>query len=222
MKKILAAALLASVATSAFAADLPTRKGPAPAPVYYAPPFTWTGFYIGVNGGYGYGDLSNAGTTVFGHPDGGMIGGTAGYNYQIGQFVVGAEGTLDWADLQNKRTFADGSTSKATVDSIGNILARAGVAYDRALFYVAGGYAGGNVEGQFYDSVTGGAYSHSAWQNGWAVGGGIEYAVTNNVSLKAEYIFSQLNDRTYFAGTPDVVKTGVNINSFKTGVNYKF
>jgi outer membrane immunogenic protein len=73
MKKILTAALLASVATSAFAADLPSRKGPPPAPVYYAPPFSWTGFYVGINGGYGFGDVNGnnfaaGGGPVFGRP----------------------------------------------------------------------------------------------------------------------------------------------------------
>lgn len=222
MKKILAAALMASVATSAFAADLPGRKGPPPAPVYYAPPFSWTGFYVGINGGYGFGDFSGFGNTVFGSPNGGLVGGTAGYNYQIGQFVIGAEGDLDWADIEKTRTFADGSSSKAQLDSLAHVLARGGVAYDRALFYVAGGYAGGDLKGNFNDTVTGLSYSNSGWQNGWAIGAGIEYAITNNVSLKGQYLFSQLADKTYFAGTPDVVKTHLDVNTFTTGVNYKF
>src|SRR6201999_3405809 len=96
MKKILLAALMAGVATSAFAADLPTRKAPpAPAPIYVAPAFTWTGFYLGVNGGYGVGNDGKS----FGNVDGGMVGGTAGYNYQLGQIVLGVEGDWDWADL---------------------------------------------------------------------------------------------------------------------------
>ena len=227
MKKLLTAALLASVATSAFAADLPTRKGPPPAPVVYAPPpFTWTGFYVGVNGGYGWGNFDKnqfvGGGSVFGNPDGGFVGGTVGYNYQIGQFVVGAEGTLDWADISKSNSFADGSTSSAKVDSIGNVLARAGFAVDRVLFFAAGGYAGGNVRGGFSDTITGLSYSNSGWQSGYSIGGGVEYAVTNNITVKAEYLFTQLGDRTYFAGTPDVTKAGLNLNTIKTGINYKF
>ena len=229
MKKILTAALLASVATSAFAADLPTRKGPPPAPVSYAPPpFSWTGFYVGVNGGFGTSDVrGNAflgGGSAFGSPNGGLVGGTVGYNYQIGQFVLGAEASLDWADLSKSRTFADGSTDNLKVDSLGNVLARAGWAWDRTLFYVAGGYAGGDVHaGAFNDTVTGLSYSgNSAWQSGYAVGGGIEYAITNNISVKGEYLFSQLDGKTYYAGSPDAVKAGLDINTFKLGVNYKF
>jgi outer membrane immunogenic protein len=229
MKKILTAALLASVATTAFAADLPTRKGPPPAPAYYAPPFTWTGFYVGINGGYGFSDVDNnnfafGGGKAFGHPDGGMVGGTVGYNYQIGQFVLGLEGSLDWADLNKGRSFADGSSSNLKVDSVGNVLARVGYAYDRTLFYVAGGYAGADVHaGTFNDAAVGvGFGGSSGWQSGYAIGAGVEYAITNNISVKGEYIFSQLADKTYYAGTPDQVKAGLDLSTVKLGVNYKF
>ncbi len=222
MKKILTAALLASVASSAFAADLPSRKGPPPAPMYAPPVFSWTGFYVGVNGGYGTGNFDNLGGTVFGDPSGGLVGGTVGYNYQINQFVVGLEGDLDWADIEKSQTFLNGSNGKATLDSLGHVLGRLGFAYDRALFYVAGGYAGGDVHGTFNDVPLGLALSNSAWQSGYAVGAGIEYAVTNNISVKAQYLYSQLGDTTYFGGTPDSVKTGLAVNTFTTGINYKF
>lgn len=218
MKKILTAALMAGVATSAFAADLPTAKGPPPAPVFIAPPFTWTGVYVGVNGGYGFGSGGNA---VFGNPSGGLVGGTVGYNYQIGQFVTGVEGSLDWANLTKNQALLDGSMTSAKVNSLGNILARFGFAADRTLFYVAGGYAGGDVEGNDM-TARGLAFSNSGWQNGWALGGGIEYAVTDHISVKAQYLFSQLTDRTYFAGSPDAVKSGLNVNTLTTGINYKF
>jgi outer membrane immunogenic protein len=229
MKKILTAALLASVATSAFAADLPTRKGPPPAPAYYAPPFSWTGFYVGINGGGAFTDVRGnqfiGGGSVFGSPSGGMAGGQVGYNYQINQFVFGIEGSLDWADLSKSRTFADGSSDKLQVDSFGTVLGRVGwAAWDRTLFYVAGGYAGADVHaGSFNDAATGISYGGSSgWQSGYAVGGGIEYAVTNNISVKGEYLFSQLEGKTYYGGSPDVVKAGLDINTFKLGANYKF
>jgi outer membrane immunogenic protein len=229
MKKLLAAALLASVASSAFAADLPSRKGPPPAPMYApAPVYSWTGFYVGVNGGYGFTDLRDnsfiGGGQVFGHPDGGLFGGTIGYNYQMGQFVIGVEGTLDWADLNQGRTFADGSTDRMNVDTVANALGRAGYAIDRTLLYVAGGYAGADIHaGAFNDTVTGLSYPGStSWQNGFAIGGGVEYAVTNNISIKGEYLYSQFGHQTYYGGSPDVVKAGLDLNTVKVGVNYKF
>ena len=233
MKKMLLAALMAGVATSAFASDLPTHKGPPPAPAYYAPPFSWTGFYVGVNGGYAttdlrgntFGPLAGVGpVSAFGSPSGGLIGGTVGYNYQIGQFVIGAEGTLDWADLSKSRSFLNGSSDSLKVDSVANVLGRFGYAWDRTLFYVAGGYAGGDVHASgFNDAFYGVTFpGNSGWQSGYAVGGGIEYAVTNNISVKGEYLFSQLQGKSYYGGTPDAVKTGVDLNTFKLGVNYKF
>src|SRR3954451_7905776 len=92
-----ALALIAGLA-SAQAADIPARTAmPAKAPVYVAPVFTWTGPYIGINGGWGWGNSDYTG----GFPgsasvSGGLIGGTLGYNWQVGQAVFGLEGDIDW------------------------------------------------------------------------------------------------------------------------------
>ena len=118
----LATATLGLLGSSAFAADLPTRKGPPIAPVYVPPAFTWTGFYVGVNAGYGW--TNNNNNNNLGFPfvgavpvggtfipfasggssnRGGFVGGVqAGYNYQFGYgsgFVIGAETDIDWADI---------------------------------------------------------------------------------------------------------------------------
>ena len=99
MRRILLSVLMAGVASSALAADLPTTKGPPPAPYFQPPPaFNWTGFYIGVNGGWGFTDTHN---DSFGNNiNGGLVGGTVGYNYQMGQFVIGYEGDVDWSDIR--------------------------------------------------------------------------------------------------------------------------
>lgn len=122
----LATAALGLVGSSAFAADLPTRKGPPIAPVYVPPAFTWTGFYVGVNAGYAW--VNNDRNNNLGFPfvgavpiggtfipvassgssnRGGFTGGVqAGYNYQFGLgsgFVLGAEADIDWADINRNR-----------------------------------------------------------------------------------------------------------------------
>ena len=74
----------------------------------------------------------------------------------------------------------------------------------------------------FNDAALGPIPGGSSWQSGYAIGGGIEYALTNNVSVKGEYLFSQLGSKTYYGGSPDVVKAGVDINTFRLGANYKF
>jgi outer membrane immunogenic protein len=220
MKKILIGALLAGVATSALAADLPTRKAP-PVP-YVAPPiFTWTGFYLGVNGGGGFASM-NHNDGVFNGPSGGLGGVTAGYNYQMNQFVIGLEGDYDWGDISSRRTLDPfGSFGKINMLEFATARARFGVAMDRALIYVTGGYAGGEVNSRLLDATTASFSSSNAWENGYAVGAGIEYAFTPNISGKAEYLFSQLGGTTL--ATPTYAgRTGLDISLVRAGVNYRF
>jgi outer membrane immunogenic protein len=209
MKKVLLAALMAGVASSALAADLPTRKAPPAPQVYAAPPvFSWTGFYVGLNGGWGGG--SSGGD--FGSPTGGLVGGTVGYNYQVGQFVAGLEGDWDWADL-NKNGSILGNPYSNKVDQLLTARARAGFAMDRALLYVTGGYAGAE------DKVSmPGFFSSTDWRSGGAFGGGIEYAFTNNISAKAEYIYAPFQSKSYVPGA----KSDLDLSLVRAGLNYKF
>jgi outer membrane immunogenic protein len=219
MKTFLLAALLAGVATSAFASDLPSRKAPpAMSPIYAPPAFSWTGFYVGVNGGFGYGGLSD---TNFSSPSGGVVGGTAGYNYQFGQFVVGVEADLDWADLHRTNSFVNG-TNKFSIDTMTTERLRLGYAADRALFYITGGYAGMETTGSVHDTVYSNYASQDTWRNGGVIGGGVEYAFTNNISAKAEYLYAPMESKSYFSGTPDAEKNGLDVSLFRLGLNYKF
>ena len=119
MKRILIAGVLALTAGGqALAADLPQPGPPPPrAPATYvpvpAPVFTWTGIYLGINGGYAFGDSnwSIPGLVPTGNfsTDGFLVGGTVGGNYQWGQFVLGIEGDWDWQDL-NGTTFVTGGS----------------------------------------------------------------------------------------------------------------
>src|SRR5437763_6476458 len=92
--------LLAFTAGAALAADLPSRYAPQPykAPIY-SPVYSWTGFYLGINGGGGWGRSQWDGINKF-DVSGGVVGGTIGYNWQFGQAVVGAEGDIDWSGIK--------------------------------------------------------------------------------------------------------------------------
>ena len=221
---------LSAIATlsSAIAADLPGRRQP-PAPSPYlspAPAFTWTGFYVGVNGGYGFGDFKKGGKVDFGSANGGLFGVTAGYNYQIApNFVLGVEGDYDWANLSATKTNALGLTTltKSTLNSVGTIRARAGYSVDRALLYVTGGIAGGNLKSSLSAVapavVATGA--DSSFRTGYALGAGIEYAFTNNISAKAEYMYTSLSSKGMFPA-PYTIQSGLNFSSVKAGLNYRF
>jgi len=219
MKKILLASVaLFGFAGAASAADLPARAAP-PAPVVAAVPvFTWTGFYVGVNAGVGFNSSDDE--LVFG--DGSVLsgdsdddasfigGGQIGYNYQFGSFVVGVEGDLQWADFGSTTFVVPAALGGGTVtvdsdDWFGTVRARAGVAFDRALIYATGGFA-------FTDN-----------RNGWTVGGGIEYAFTNNLSAKIEGLYVNLEDDDITLPGGVVANTGdTDFGVVRAGLNYRF
>jgi outer membrane immunogenic protein len=206
-RKLLLASVgaIALTGSAAFAADLPSR---APPPVYLPPPpiFTWTGFYIGGQVGYAWGTGANnftgfvgdtfVNTSFGGTPNGVIGGGHVGFNYQINQWVIGLEGTVDGTSLSNTAvaTFPDGSTLTAhtKADIQGSIRGRLGVVWDRALIYATGGVAFGgfNTDVSFAAPPFFASANRSNTRVGWTVGGGIEYAITNNWSVRAEYRFT--------------------------------
>jgi outer membrane immunogenic protein len=218
MKTLFLAVLMAGAATSALAADLPTRKGApmAPAPVY-APAFTWGGLYVGINGGYAY---AATGNTNFSSPNGGLVGGTIGYNWQMGQLVYGGEADFDYAFTKQDNNFAMGTNSYRTNWMTTERL-RLGYAVDRALFYVTGGFAAVDTHASVND-VFGNNFEQNNWRVGGAIGAGIEYAFTNNISAKAEYLWMPLQDETYWQGTPYAETNHMDVSLFRVGLNYKF
>ncbi|MFS8037304.1 outer membrane protein [Xanthobacter sp. AM11] len=212
MKRIVAcgAVLAAMAATPVLAADL----GRAPAPAVKAPAapvFSWTGFYIGGNAGYGWGSgqdgLGQTGTGV--DPSGWFAGGQLGYNYQFANNVVaGIE-----ADLQGGDITAGTAGLSSTLDVFGTVRGRLGYAVGPVLPYVTGGFAWGN------NSIDYLGLSQSNTHTGWTVGAGIEYALTNHWTVKTEYLYTDLGAKSYDNIGTDA---GVNAHTAKIGVNYKF
>jgi len=226
--RLAALALPFLAVASAHAADLPNRGfASAPAAAYYTPPaFAWTGFYVGLNGGYGWGSLGNIGDTTFGKPSGFTLGGTVGYNYQINQFVIGVEGDLNWTNIDStaRTLVAPASTvvSTAGVNWMGTLRARVGFSLNRALIFATGGYAGASLDMKYNDLTLAVAGKESSWRNGWVVGGGIEYAFTNNISAKTEYLYTSFAAQNVFGATPYVSRGELSVSLVRAGVNYRF
>ena len=149
---------------------------------------------------------------------GGLYGFTAGYNYQQGTLLVGGEGDFDFGHVADSASGL-GTVSTGVVQNFFSARARVGYALDRALFYGTGGYAGANVRGVLSGGALGYDQTHVA--NGWALGAGMEYAVTPHFTVKGEYLYASMGNNTYFSGL-NSVSNGVNLNLLRAGVNYKF
>ncbi len=255
---ILGAVAFTAITSAAFAADLPTMKGPPP---FVPPPaFSWTGFYIGGNIGYGWGDDRDSqflepSALAFGadpfrvsdQPSGVIGGGQVGYNWQTGSFVFGVEADIDAADINGRHTLnglpditgtivpAWFSTAREDVEVFGTARGRIGyAAFDRTLIYATGGLAYGEVKYSNYTQFSPASvfeYSGSAepWQVGWTVGGGIEYAITNNWTIKGEYLYYDLGSEKYLAqplaaNPPFAIgqKFETTGDIVRAGFNYKF
>lgn len=212
MKKlIMGAALLCASASGAMAADLsvPVSADPAPAP--YAATHDWTGFYAGVVSGFG-GARSlthNFGDAIL-DMDGVLLGGTIGANWQIDDFVLGAEGDLSWSSLNG---YANPTTLNENY--FGTIRARAGYAVDDLLVYATGGFATTNLHAD-----TGTAMTDTSFY-GWTIGAGLEYAITDALSVKGEYLYSKYADKDVDLGGTNF-NIGLSASTIRAGLNYKF
>jgi len=199
----------ALVGTQAMAADMPV-KAPAPPPPVVA---TWTGLYIGINGGGGWGHeswLDNNGSPVgcavtpptpstcpvsFGM-SGGILGGQIGYRYQFNSVVIGIEGTANWAGLQATDSLPNASfptlTETLQVRSLYTVTGQFGYAWNQTLLYVKGGWAGANTNWMVSSPTavapaTPFTGSQSENNNGWTVGVGLDYKIWNNLIAGIEY-----------------------------------
>lgn len=230
--RVLAAALAAStIAGSAFAADLPSRNAPPPVYVPPAPVFTWTGLYVGVNGGawinnsklafaYGSGKLGGAG---------GLVGGTVEYNWQTGSgLVLGVETDLDYRTKANVTPLLAAATNVSD-GYLGTLRARLGYGAGRGLFYLTGGMAYGDTPtpGVLSSTLFGfyGVPSGSKPTSiGWTAGAGVEFAVTNNWSVKGEYLYADLGKHglSYQGLFPFTVSEATADHIVRAGLNYRF
>jgi outer membrane immunogenic protein len=206
MQKMIRAMTVAAVAVAsgaAAAADLP--RGPTP---YYAPApsaaYNWSGVYAGVNAGYEWGTITNSKVA----PNGLEGGLQAGFNWQNGAFVFGAETDIQATGADD--TFAPYKFSNPW---FGTFRGRAGIALNNVLLYGTFGLAYGGLTGEIS-----GLDEHKT-HLGWAGGAGMEIGFTPNWSAKVEYLYMDLTDRAY-----SITKTtnGFEANMIRFGLNYHF
>jgi outer membrane immunogenic protein len=213
--------LMALSVVGAQAADLPRAapayKGPVAVPLY-----NWTGGYIGINGGYVWGQSDWGLLGGDAKPNGGTIGLTLGYNWQgLGSpWVFGIEGDINWADING--AFLNvacplGCSIKS--DWFGTVRGRIGYAFDRVMPYVTGGFAYGNVKANIN-----GIGTTSDTNFGWTLGAGLEGAIAPNWTAKIEYLYMDLGNTDcgpIFCGAL-VREIDFTAQVVRAGLNYKF
>jgi outer membrane immunogenic protein len=219
---------LALASQPALAADIPTKAPAYMAPVA-APIFDWSGFYVGVQGGYGWGKSRHI--DVGGGPaitdrfriDGWLGGPTLGFNWQFASpFVVGVEADFSWSGIEGAAKGLSGNFGCSLdpgcltdVKWVGTARVRAGVTAGQSLGYVTGGLAYGKIFA--FESVGGNA---SVKRTGWTAGAGWEHAFAPNWSAKVEYLFIDLGEFEYHPSGP--YRTEARFHVVRVGLNYRF
>ena len=210
---------------------------PPPEPLYSPTSvYDWSGFYVGANAGASW---SNGGNVTISDPklgsqsinvgsrSGFIGGGQLGYNFQSGAFVGGVEADIQYANIGSSINWGPygrlGVSTGSNGEYFGTVRARAGYAIDRTLLFITGGLAYGGLN----SSPLGGNATSNV---GYAVGGGVEYALTLNWTAKVEALYINLSNgsnRT-IAVTNGGLVYPISANSgnggglVRLGVNYKF
>jgi outer membrane immunogenic protein len=203
-------ALVMAGAGSAMAADLPVKAPPPAAmPVYLS---DWAGFYIGINGGGGWGhtkfDFTPALNTT---ASGGLVGGHVGYNWQYGSVVAGLEADFDGADIKDTVLRVEQKTNE-----LASARGRLGyLVFPSLLAYGTGGVGWGHTE-----ISTPGFLSDEVNQFGWVAGAGLEYKLVDHVLLRAEYLHYDFAKTEAPNAVGDNFKETVDV--LRGGLSYKF
>ena len=215
-----------------------------------APSFNWTGPYVGVHLGYGWGDGHTNFTplpaslranepplaTLSPGPNGLVGGAQAGYNYQMGSLVVGIEADFSGSQISGHQNvpqappFALGVLkANENFHWFGTLRPRLGYTVTpTVLIYATGGLAYGNVYYSGNDYFPTGGYPAflSTTKVGWALGGGVEYALCRNWTIKGEYLYVDLGSESAISGLNGPYQASYNwqttANIFQIGMNYKF
>ncbi|WP_323015084.1 outer membrane protein [Devosia sp.] len=227
MKFALAVAALALASTSVQAADLIIPYTAAPS---HVAGFDWSGFYAGVNAGYigGTSRSDGVGNGVSDSVDisGGLLGVTLGANAQFDSFVLGLEGDVAWTGAKGSVACSAAPAFTCGGDALwlGTLKGRAGFAVDRALLFATAGLAAGGVRAHVSPAFPGTTGSFEGTQFGYTIGAGVELALNESFSVKAEYSYMHLGPQRAGAGTLGAAAYDLSSNAHvaRVGLNFHF
>lgn len=220
MKRILAGLAGVSalcLALPAYAADIDVTD----------PGYDWSGIYIGIQGGYGFGksdiddDVSFA--TDF-NIDGAFAGGLLGVQWQLDPVLIGLEGEWNWSDIDGDDSLIAGFTSVDTdVKWFGSADLKLGLPMDHFLFYAIGGLAFGRLETGQDVPPLGAGFDDDQTDIGWTAGAGIDFAATDNFIIGARYKYFDFGDEDYDGGPGFTDRhQDVHFHTISLNMDYKF
>jgi outer membrane immunogenic protein len=238
LRGLLALGLGFGFAQVALAADMPMKAPIAPV----APVYSWTGFYVGLEGGGGWDRAEQSDIAFRSGPyntSGYLAGGTVGYNWQSGHAVFGLEGDLSASGISGSTPGTNpvfgpcgGAPPQchSSIDAIGTARGRIGYAWSRVLVYATGGLAFADVHGNEGTIPLAGAVgSGSTWVAGYTVGAGVEAVVAPSWTVKLEYLYVNLGTHSVFTDTlpvpPPLFATEslrLHPSIVRAGINYHF
>jgi outer membrane immunogenic protein len=214
------ATAVSALASGGQAADLSPSYGSPyyKAPSYAAPAFGWGGFYLGVNGGGGWGRSTWDSAGEF-DLSGGVLGGTAGFGWQYGQVLLGVEGDVDWSGVTGTTSVACAGGCTTRSYWLSTARGRVGYAFDRILPYITAGAAIGDIS-----ASTPGFAGVSQTNLGWVIGAGLEAAFFRNWSAKVEYLHIGLGSINcgLACGLAAIDNVSFSADLLRGGINYHF
>lgn len=240
MKKMASvlAAVVVLMTTPTLAADMVVKAPPLPpVPLFY----DWSGPYVGLQGGGGFGSTTHTNQlfpTGTSGPDnnfrGGLLGGTYGYNWQFSHVVAGLEGDFSWSGLRDTFTSVNGLPTFCpaafpcftSLQWLGTDRARLGYAQDRFLIYATGGVAYGNVSATILNAGIFNIDSETHTRVGYTVGGGIEAMINRDWSVKLEYLYVDFGTSVGYRILPPPLAepedVSLKFNVVRLGIDYHF
>jgi len=248
---VIAAGSMLAFTVFASTADVGAPGNKASSPPVVAPAFSWTGCHLGIEGGGAAGrsnhvaeSTANTGLPITGglNPSGGLVGGTAGCDYQVNGLILnglvfGIEDDLSWTSEKGSASdippFATVATSQTSVQWLDTLRGRAGVAQDRLFVYGTGGVAWAGTSVNVSNPAVPASVTDSRTRTGWVLGLGTEWAgwtwPAGSLTFKLEYLYADFGTRTYInpqvtTGAFTVATRGVQLsdNIFRAGINWKF
>ena len=221
IKRVLLATSIALSGTAvSFAADMPVKARS----VVSQQGYDWTGAYLGMSIGGVFGssqwtDVTTGGSGGSFNGSGLLIGGTAGYNFQMNNIVLGVEADASSARFKGSTTASCGTNACETSSSyLYTVRSRLGLAYGNLLPYITGGLAVGDIKGVWAGSPR---TDQSTSKSGWVMGTGVEWGFARNWSTKVEYLYTDLGTATVGTGA-NTDRITLKENVVRAGVNYRF